>query len=122
MSDTYDLSGLGEGQLPERQSKRPGKEERLSSPTGRLSGRAVRNATRPSKWVEAGNYHRKTITLPPEQVAYIDELRKKERVGVLAFYRWLIDRGLKAYEEGERPEPDGPAHGVKMEHWSSNIE
>ena len=91
----------------------------FDSPTNRLSKEAVRKTTR-STATRAGQYDRKTITLPPEQIAYIDQIRKDAGIGVLAFYRWLIDQGLQNYEGGARPSPTPDViHDLQMGHWSS---
>jgi hypothetical protein len=91
----------------------------FDSPTSRLSKEVVRQTTR-SAATRAGQYDRKTITLPPEQIAYIDQVRKEAGIGVLAFYRWLIDQGLQNYENGSRPNPEPDViHDLQMGHWSS---
>lgn len=90
-------------------------------PTDRLNRSTVQRAVQEDTTI-AGNYKRKTITLPPEQIDLIDELRRQHGVGVLAMYRWLIDQGLQAYEEGARPEPDDDVvHDIKVSHWSSQV-
>lgn len=98
---------------------RPGKKKQFDSATSKLSRRTVRQTTA-SNATRAGQYDRKTITLLPNQIAYIDEIRREEGVGVLAFYRWLIDQGLQNYEAGARPQPaDTPIHDLHTGHWSS---
>lgn len=91
----------------------------FDSPTNRLNKETVRKTTR-STATRAGQYDRKTITLPPEQIAYIDQVRKELGIGVLAFYRWLIDQGLQNYENGHRPSPTPDViHDLQTGHWSS---
>ncbi|MCI0397499.1 MAG: hypothetical protein L0332_23630 [Chloroflexi bacterium] len=108
--------------MAQLEEDRPGKKKQFDSATQRLSRQSVRQATTPDS-VQAGQYDRKTITLPPEQIAYIDRLRKAEGIGVLAFYRWLIDQGLQNYERGARPEPqDKAVHDLRLGHWSSGGE
>jgi hypothetical protein len=108
--------------LAKLEDDRPGKKKQFDSATERLSRDTVRQAITPGS-VQAGQYDRKTITLPPQQIDYIDRLRKKEGVGVLAFYRWLIDQGLQNYEQGARPQPqDRAVHDLQLEHWSSAVE
>jgi hypothetical protein len=105
--------------LSQLNNERPGKKAQFNSATEGLTRRTVRRATT-SDSVRAGQYDRKTITLPPEQIAHIDKLRKIEGIGVLAFYRWLIDQGLQNYEDGIRPTPQDKAiHDLQMRHWSS---
>lgn len=75
-----------------------------------------------SKSKQAGNYHRKTITLPAEQIAFIKELAEENGFGILAFYRWLISQGLLAYDRGERPqELKKPIHEIEPVHPSSEV-
>ena len=98
---------------------RPGKKKQFDSATERLSRDTVRQAITPGSF-QTGQYDRKTITLPPDD--HIDRLRKKEGVGVLAFYRWLIDQGLQNYEQGARPQPqDRAIHDLQFGHWSSGV-
>jgi len=49
----------------------------------------------------------------------IARLAKENQVGILAMYRWLIDRGLAAYDAGERPVAKVVAHDVELAHPSS---
>ena len=96
--------------------------KRFDSPTDQLSRRDVNRAA--TNKVMAGQYQRKTITLPPEQVEFIGQLAAKEGIGVLEFYRWLVDTALMVYEDGFRPEIR--AREVRSEtrkgHWSSQAE
>ena len=68
---------------------------------------------------KAGTMQRKTITLPPGQIELIARLAKENQVGILAMYRWLVDRGLGAYDAGERPVAKVVAHAVELTHPSS---
>jgi hypothetical protein len=99
--------------------KRSSRRKQFDSATAGLNTSQIRSVTTPDS-VKAGQYDRKTITLPPKQIRLIAQLRRKEGVGILAFYRWLIDQGLQAYERGERPQPaDKVVHEVDLGHWSS---
>lgn len=75
------------------------------------------------KSMRAGAYVRQTITVLSEQKKLIKKLAKENQVSLLAFYRWLLDQGLQAYEDGERPLPSDPVYSdVEMGHWSSKGE
>ncbi len=104
---------------PERDTPRSRRSSRFNAPTDNLSKRDVRRAS--TKRVMIGQYQRKTITLPPEQVDYIKELAEQEGVGILEFYRWMIDTALMLYEEGERPQVSyREVRGEAAKgHWSS---
>lgn len=65
------------------------------------------------------NFRRKTIILPPGQIELIAELAAENQVGIMAMYRWIVDKGLAAYEAGERPVAKVVAHEVELEHPSS---
>lgn len=117
MSDYDPLSQLGEGNKKKRTSSR--NKKHFNSPTSRLSRKSVRKATT-SKAKQAGQYDRKTITLLPEQIAYIAEIAEAEGVGILALYRWLIDQGLQNYENGAAPQPTRQVnHDIQLKHWTS---
>lgn len=99
---------------------------RISDPTqSRLTRKSVETAvasdeTKIPKSMRAGDYVRQTITLLNEQKKLIKKLAGENRVSLLAFYRWLLDQGLQAYEAGERPLPSEPVYSdVEMGHWSS---
>jgi hypothetical protein len=106
---------------PQKEARKSSSAKRkpFDSATAGLNTSQVRSVTTPDS-VKAGQYDRKTITLPPKQIRLIDQLRRKEGIGILAFYRWLIDQGLQAYERGARPQPtDKVVHEVDLGHWSS---
>ena len=91
----------------------------FDSPFDNLSASTAQRATE-SKSVRAGQYRRKTITLPPGQIELISQLATNSGIGILAFYRWLIDQGLKSYDDGNKPQiAPKPSHDIKSEHWSS---
>lgn len=70
--------------------------------------------------VKAGKYVRKTITLPQSQVDYIAQQAQEHGFGILAFYRWLIDTGLIAYEGGDTPTVvKKPEHNISLKHHTS---
>ncbi len=120
MSDDF-LSQMGD--KPKR-SKRG--RNRLNDPTTNRATRSQVSAAtadeeqRTPKSMRAGKYERQTITLPAEQKKLIKALAGDSQTGMLQFYRWLIDQGLQAYEDGARPEPQEAVYkNVKMGHWSS---
>lgn len=95
------------------------KESRVASPIADRgfaaeTAAAVTSTPTPES-LKAGQYVRWTITVLPETlervrqmaVALSDEVSTDEgrsvHVPVLALARWLIDRGIEAYERGERP-------------------
>lgn len=102
-----------------------GKEDKLNDPLDRLSKKQVRGATKKDT-TEAGQYKRKTIMLPHAQIDYIDdELCKRFRMGKMEMYRFIVDAGLEAIEEGLRPEPqekEVTVRSVKKRHWTSQVE
>jgi hypothetical protein len=115
-------------QLSDKAPKRPQRGHRLSDPTaGRATSKQVSTATAEQerhvpKSMRAGKYERQTIALPPEQKRLIKAMAANNQTGMLQFYRWLIDQGLQAYEEGARPEPETAVYkDVKMGHWSSRV-
>lgn len=100
--------------------------KRVSDPArGRVGERQIKAAaadkgdTIPNS-MKAGDYIRQTITILPNQRELIKKLAKENQVSLLSFYRWLLDQGLQAYEDGERPLPSEPVYSdVEMGHWSS---
>ncbi len=114
-----ELENKNEASPSKENRKQSTRHKQFDSATARLNTGQVRSVVTPES-VRAGQYDRKTITLPPKQIRLIDQLRRNEGIGILAFYRWLIDQGLQAYEEGSRPRPaDKVIHDVDLGHWSS---
>jgi hypothetical protein len=117
-----ELEGKDEVSSQKEKRKPFSRRKQFDSATTGLNTNQIRSVTTPDS-VKAGQYDRKTITLPPKQIKLIAQLRRKEGVGILAFYRWLIDQGLQAYERGARPQPaDKVVHEVELGHWSSTPE
>ena len=102
-------------------STKPVDDNRFENPLGDFSARDIAKATNDRSM--AGQYKRKTISLPPEQVRFIKEIAQSERMGVLETYRWLIDIAIRHYEEGERPEVEAKTEKLtaKKTHWSSQL-
>lgn len=72
--------------------------------------------------MRAGQYNRKTITIPAEQQQYIEEVVAAEiSMSGLETYRWLLDIALAHFEEGERPEAKTVVTKTvpKKKHWTS---
>jgi hypothetical protein len=117
--DPLDVLGRTTGSAQNPSSSK--RTKTFDSPTERLSARQVAEVTQ-SKSL-AGKYMRKTLTLPPEQIHYINKMAEQEDIGLLEFYRWLIDLGLQAYENGARPEVRSKTvrGEARKEHWSSQV-
>lgn len=115
MADDF-LDQLGD-EKPRR--KRSGKPE-FNRPS--VDRRTVRGATAKES-SDAGDYKRKTLLLYPGVIDYVAKLARKEGLGLMAFWRWLIDQGLQNYEDGARPipeeEPQTVVHDVKLDHWTA---
>ena len=96
-------------------------QRRQSSATGAVDAGTVQRVVRPDT-TRAGQYKRKTITLLPGQIQYIDHFAEENGLGILATYRWLVDLGLQAYEAGRRPVQVGKvAFDVELEHPTSAV-
>lgn len=52
----------------------------------------------------AGNYIRKTFTWTEGQLDMIEEIATALGLSKFACARWLMDMGIQAYQEGQRPE------------------
>ena len=71
----------------------------------------------------AGQYKRKQILIPPAQLNYVRDKAKELGLSQAALFRWLIDYGLTAIDNGVKlevvtVEVRGEA---QMTHWSSQI-
>ena len=69
----------------------------------------------------AGQYKRKQILIPPAQLNYIRDKAREVGLSQAALFRWLIDYGLNALDNGVLPEVEivevrGEA---RLSHWSS---
>lgn len=69
----------------------------------------------------AGQYKRKQILIPPEQLNYIRDKAVELGLSQAALFRWLIDYGLMAIDQGIYPEVEvvevrGEA---RKYHWTS---
>ena len=100
-------------------ASKPVANTRFENPLHEVSARDVAKAVQERSM--AGQYKRKTISLPPEQVRYIKQIAQTENMGVLETYRWLIDMAIRHYDEGERPEVERRTERLtaKKSHWSS---
>jgi hypothetical protein len=93
-------------------SKSPSKGLPKSPLTKVQESGAVAEATPPDKR-KAGKRQRKTLVLEPGWIPLVARLAEENGVGILAMWRWLIARGLAAYEAGERPVAKVVAHEVE---------
>ena len=71
----------------------------------------------------AGQYKRKQILIPPAQLNYIRDKAKELGLSQAALFRWLVDYGLTAIDNGVELkvvtiEVRGEA---QMTHWSSQV-
>jgi hypothetical protein len=69
----------------------------------------------------AGQYKRKQILIPPGQLAFIRDKAKELGVSQAELFRWLIDYGLTALDEGVKPEIEvvDVRGETKKSHWTS---
>lgn len=70
----------------------------------------------------AGQYKRKQILIAPAQLDYVREKARELGLSQAALFRWLIDYGLSALDEGITPEVKIVAvrGEAKLSHWTSN--
>lgn len=82
--------------------------------------KAVQDKHDPSR---AGRFRRTTVTLPDQQVEYLDQIADEHNLSRLGLIRWLIDIALQAYDDGARPEVirQITSREAKKEHWSSEV-
>lgn len=92
--------------------KPKGKKRTISRPS--VEPESVRSAMTPTSKM-AGPFNRKTIYISPQREREIEKAAAKEHVGLMAFYRFLIDEAWQAYQDGRiTPEPAEPiAHRLK---------
>lgn len=101
MTDDLDFIDKVESPLPTRPARGRAFDDGLSGATRRQAARASgrRSATR-------GSYVQLTFRLPDEAVARIGRLATEAGVSQEDLKRWLVWRGLQAWDEGERPDVD----------------
>lgn len=92
---------------------------KLFSQMGGHSARDIALAT--GDRTMAGQYKRKQILIAPAQLEYVREKARELGLSQAALFRWLIDYGLSALDEGVTPEVEivqvrGEA---KLSHWTS---
>ena len=79
-----------------------GKKGRFSDPMQGVSSATVAKAS--GKNTDPRGRVRKTIFLPPETIAEIDDTVKRDGYGSkMDFYHWLVAEGWAAYQNGKRP-------------------
>jgi hypothetical protein len=69
----------------------------------------------------AGQYKRKQILIPPAQLEYIRRKAKELGVSQAEMFRWLIDYGLMALDQGIEPEIEvvDVRGEARKSHWTS---
>lgn len=69
----------------------------------------------------AGQYKRKQILIPPAQLQYVKRKAKELGVSQAELFRWLIDYGLAALDDGVKPEIEvvDVRGEAKKSHWTS---
>ncbi|MCA9938206.1 MAG: hypothetical protein KC418_06165 [Anaerolineales bacterium] len=69
----------------------------------------------------AGQYKRKQILIPPAQLEYIRRKARDLRISQAELFRWLIDYGLMALDQGVQPEIEivDVRGETRKSHWSS---
>ena len=124
MNNLDDILGkldTAESQAKQNRRKKKNSGFRFDSPLTEMAPKQAAKAVKSGSY--AGQYKRRTITLPPEQDEYIGEIAKAEGMGKLAMYRWLLDCALSHYEAGERPDKQMVHKATpKFKHWSSQVD
>lgn len=107
MSDeksTNPLDLLDEPEEKPRRSTGRGQKPEFADPLGDLTPAKMKKATTKGQYRMHGNYAQVMFRLPPEYADAIDRIAEKEDMTKADTKRWLVMVGLKAYEEGRRPE------------------
>jgi len=99
---------------PKKNRKRP-----YDEPLRRVDKRQAAKATGKDN-LTAGQYVRRQFTFLPAQLEMIGTVADSLNLSQNAAARWLIDVGLKAYVDGERPEIEAVEvrHQPKLRDWS----
>ncbi len=69
----------------------------------------------------AGQYKRKQVLIPPAQLEYIRRKAREMRISQAELFRWLIDYGLTALDQGVVPEIEvvDVRGETQKSHWTS---
>lgn len=69
----------------------------------------------------AGQYKRKQILISPAQLQYVQRKARELRISQAELFRWLIDYGLMALDDGVKPEVEvvDVRSETKKAHWTS---
>ena len=69
----------------------------------------------------AGQYKRKQILIPPAQLEYVRRKARELRLSQAELFRWLIDYGLMAMDQGIEPEIEvvDVRGEAQKSHWTS---
>ncbi len=100
-----------------RHKKRPARKSFTDAPTSSARDIAIATGDRSM----AGQYKRKQILIPPGQLNYIRDKAVELGLSQAALFRWLIDYGLTAIEDGVLPEIETvEVRGeARKTHWTS---
>ncbi len=80
------------------------KKARYDNPlSGVKAGQAAQATEKPADSLRAGQYIRRTLTLTPGQLRMLKRIAEELSVSEAKTARWLMDKGIAAYVDGERP-------------------
>lgn len=105
-----------EPEEPKKKKRRPKKED-FENPLDDVSSRDTAKAVGSS--LVAGQYIRRTFTFTPGQLERIKEIARELHISETGIARWLIDTGLKAWDDGLRPEVEEKSVRLepKLKYW-----
>lgn len=105
------MAAMPEPEKPQQPASKRKKVGDFSNPLTTVSDQDKARAVGSS--LVAGQYIRRTFTFTPGQLRRIKEIARELHIAETGIARWLIDVGLQAWEEGERPELEEAS--VKLE-------
>ena len=110
------MAALERAEEATQRRQQSGKQPALNQPTERVSSKTKRTVTT-SDAKRAGQFDRKTIYITPDMIEWVSETAAAEGIGLLAFYRFLLNAGRVAYEKGDAiPEAAPPLiHRLKTD-------
>lgn len=98
------LDLLGEPEKKPRRSTGRGPKPDFADPLNDLTPAQMKKATTKGQYRMHGSFAQVMFRLPPEYADAIDRIADRESMSKADVKRWLVVVGLKAYEEGRRPE------------------
>ncbi len=107
MSDEQSANPLDLLGEPEEKPRHPagrGPKPAFIDPLGDLTPTRMKKATTRGQYRMHGNYAQVMFRLSPEYATAIERIADREGMTRADVKRWLVAVGLKAYEEGRRPE------------------